>query len=78
MAEVSHKIEGKIRTLVHDMKGGLWIASTEGVFKCNITPEGFQVAKNKERTCICFDTMANGYRCTRQYMGDCFRKVTFC
>jgi len=45
VAEVSHKIEGKIRTLVHDMKGGLWIASTEGVFKCNITPEGFQVAK---------------------------------
>lgn len=43
--DLSGKLDGKIRTLIPDKKGSLWIATTEGVLKLNCNAEGYNVVK---------------------------------
>lgn len=43
--DLSGKLDGKIRTLIPDKKGRLWIATTEGVLKLNCNAEGYNVVK---------------------------------
>lgn len=43
--DISFTLDGKIRTLVPDKKGSLWIATTEGVLKLDRKAEGYGVVK---------------------------------
>lgn len=45
VTDISHKVEGKIRTLIPDRKGNLWIATTDGIFKSTRAAEGYVVVK---------------------------------